>query len=533
MEISRSEGRDGGGHPAIRGAGGPAPDTVVGVRTPVAVSLLVASLLALAGCAVPPKAQEPAGDGVAVGTVPDGFGDYYGQTLDWEACGDGFECATARAPLDWSDPGSDEIELAVKRKPASGDAIGSLFTNPGGPGGSGTDSLDFMMSSISREVTEVYDVVSWDPRGVETSAAVVCLDDEDKDRVLSEDFPDDEAGLAALASAYADWAEACEENSGDLLAHVDTQSTARDLDMLRAVVGDESLAYLGYSYGTELGATYAGLFPQNAGRLVLDGAIDVTLTPDESTEQQAQGFESALRAYVEDCQAGRGCPLTGSVQDGLNQITTLLDQAFEHPLATGDPDRPLTSSLAFTGIAVTMYDDESWSYLTMALDEAINERDGTTLLYLADVYNDRESGGSFDGNSAEAFRAVNCLDAPQDADPKSMEEQVERLAKDAPTVGEFFAYGGLVCAQWPYPAVERDFDVSAPGAAPIVVIGTTNDPATPYVGAQALAKTLDSGVLVTFEGEGHTAYGRSNSCIADAVDGFLIDGSVPKDGLTC
>lgn len=507
---------------------------VVVRHSAAAIATTSVLLLAAVGCSVPPKVQEPAGGGVtSAATAATGFDSYYSQSLKWKSCGGGFECATAIAPLDWSDPKSEQIDLAVKRLPAAGERVGSLFTNPGGPGGSGTTTLEYIAGGISSTVKDAYDIVSWDPRGVETSAAIACFDDERMDESLSKDFATDDAGLAAMKQEYADWARACEKNSGPLLGQVDTQSAARDLDMLRAVVGDDTLTYLGYSYGTHLGATYAGLFPENAGRLVLDGAIDVTLTSDESTEAQAVGFENALRAYVTDCQAGATCPLTGSLQDGLDQITALLDRAFVHPLSTDDPDRVLTKSLAFIGIAVALYDNESWPYLTMALEEALTQRTGTGLLGLADIYNDRNLDGSFEGNSAEAFRAVGCLDGRQDADPAAMKAQADRLATKAPTVGDFFSYGGLVCADWPYPVVEQDFDLAAPGAAPIVVIGTTNDPATPYVEAQALAKTLESGVLVTFEGEGHTAYGRSNSCISDAVDAFFLDGTVPKDGLMC
>lgn len=505
------------------------------VRSPVAVAIVTTSTLLLAAaCSVPPKAQEPVPTGThASGPASAGFEKYYTQTLDWKGCGDKFECATAVAPMDWSDPSSQQIKLAVKRLPAAGDSVGSLFVNPGGPGGSGTTTLEFLAQGISDSVKDAYDVVSWDPRGVETSDAIQCFDDKRKDESLSKDFSHDEQGLAALSKENADWAGACGQNSGPLLGFVDTQSSARDLDMLRSAVGDDTLTYLGYSYGTQLGATYAALFPQNAGRLVLDGAIDVTLTPDASTEQQAKGFEGALRAYVKDCQGGKGCPLTGSVDDGLAQIATMLHEVFIHPLPTGDQDRVLTQTLAFTGIAVTLYDNKAWSALTQALDQAIHEHTGNMLLRFADVYNDRNPDGSFEGNSAEAFRAVNCLDGRQDPDPAAMKAQAARIATEAPTVGEYFTYGGLTCTGWPYPVAKQDFDVSAPGAAPIVVIGTTNDPATPYAGAQALAKTLESGVLVTWEGEGHTAYGRSNDCIAGAVDNFFLNGTVPQDGLTC
>jgi pimeloyl-ACP methyl ester carboxylesterase len=510
----------------------------VNLRARLCASSLALALV-LGACSVAPKTQTPADEAATSGasqgtgeTGPAGFEDFYGQSLAWEDCGSGWECATAAAPLSWDDPDAGQIELALKRLPASGDRIGSLLANPGGPGASGVDFIGDAAGMIGAPVKEAYDLVGFDPRGVGASSAVTCFDDARKDESLSRDFADDAAGREAMAAELAAWAQACEEGTGPLLGEVDTQSAARDMDMLRAVLGDEKLAYLGYSYGTQLGATYAGLFPDKVGRLVLDGAIDTALTADEVSEQQAVGFENALRAYVEDCQAGPSCPLGGDVDEGMRQVRELLDRAKENPLPT-DSDRRVTQTLAFYGIAVTLYNDLSWPALTQALTEASEQGTGTMLLYLADFYNDRNPDGSFATNSTEAFRAVNCLDDRQDGDPAAMEAQRERLEAEAPTMGAFFAYGGLTCTDWPYPVVEQEFDVNASGAAPIVVVGTTNDPATPYVWAKGLAKTLDSAVLVTFEGEGHTAYGRSNTCVGDAVDTYLVEGTVPQDGLVC
>jgi pimeloyl-ACP methyl ester carboxylesterase len=363
---------------------------------------------------------------------------------------------------------------------------------------------------------------------------VTCFDDVRKDEALSKDFDlETDEGVAAAREEARAWAEACAQNTGELLGNVDTQSAARDMDMLRSVLGDEKLHYLGYSYGTQLGATYAGLFPERAGRLVLDGGIDLTLSGDETSKGQAVGFENALRAYVDDCMAdASSCPLTGSVEDGMHQVRRVLDNAFERPYPTSS-DREVTQTLAFFGIAVTLYDEGSWPVLTQALEEVLVLGTGDTLLYLADFYNDRQSDGTFNTNSAEAFRAVGCLDDRSSADVDEMRAQVAEIEEVAPTVGTFFGYGGVVCADWPYPEVEQEFDVKAAGAAPILVVGTTNDPATPYVWSEGLAKTLDSGVLLTYEGEGHTAYGRSNQCIADAVEAYLVDGKVPEDGKTC
>jgi pimeloyl-ACP methyl ester carboxylesterase len=506
-----------------------------------AAAVVVAGALLLAGCTAAPKEQSPVGSttGPAARQAPEGFEQYYGQALEWKDCEDGLECATASAPVSWQDAESGSIELALVRDPADGrDPEGSLLVNPGGPGASGVDFVRGDATGpepiFGKKLHDAFDIVGFDPRGVETSTPVTCFDDARKDESLAKSFDTStDEGIEAMAAEARAWGEACAQNTGDVLGHVDTQSAARDLDMLRAVLGDDQLHYLGFSYGTQLGATYAGLFPDRAGRLVLDGAIDTTLSADDISKGQAVGFENALRAYVADCQAGAGCPLRGTVDDGMRQIRALLDSALERPIPTSDDARPVTQTLAFYGIAVTLYNQASWPALTQALDEAINQGTGDTLLYLADTYNDRNADGSFSTNSSEAFRAVGCLDDRGTSDVDEMRAEAADIEKQAPTVGTFFSYGGTSCTDWPAPVAEKEYDVHAKGAPPIVVVGTTNDPATPYVWAEGLAKTLDSGVLVTYEGEGHTAYSPSRECVADVVESYLVDGDVPQEGTTC
>ncbi|WP_240643809.1 alpha/beta hydrolase [Antribacter gilvus] len=515
-------------------------------RSPAAVvSCVLATVLLLAACAAPPKVQTtlaepgtvagtPDPDAVAAGAAagaPAGFEAYYGQLLEWTDCGSGFQCATADAPLSWQDAASGTIEVALKKAPARGNKVGSLLINPGGPGGSGVELVEGI-DRFGGRLRDGFDIVGFDPRGVGRSTRVVCLDDAGLDEYLTASYPQDEEGLEEMAQNVREFGAACAQNTGALLGNVDTQSVARDLDMLRAVLGDPKLNYLGYSYGTDLGATYAGLFPDRVGRLVLDGAVDVTLGSDEIAEEQAVGFENALRAYVADCQDGPNCPLGGNVDTGLRQVRAMLDDALDHPIPTSGK-REVTQSLAFYGVAVTLYDEGNWAILTEALTEVFQEGTGDTLLYLADFYNDRNSDGTFKSNSTEVFKAVGCLDDQAEEDLGKMRDLAGHIEQVAPTVGSFFAYSGLSCVDWPFPPVQDAYDVSAPGAAPIVVIGTTNDPATPYKWAEGLASTLQSGVLVTYEGEGHTAYGRSNQCIAGAVENYLVDGTVPRDGLTC
>jgi len=466
-------------------------------------------------------------------TVEAGLQPFYDQAIDWKAC-DKFQCATAKVPIDYADPTAGSIRLALKRASATGGAaIGSLLINPGGPGASGVDLVDRAVTTVGKDVLAKYDVVGFDPRGVARSNPVKCMDAASTDKLLSADFDySTDAGIAAAEAAYTAMGKACAANTGPLLAHVDTVSAARDMDVLRAALGDETLTYLGYSYGTALGATYAGLFPHRVGRMVLDGALDPKLSPDELGLGQAAGFEGALRAYVADCQGGAKCPLTGNVDEGLAKIHNLVERARRSPLPTGT-DRSLTGTLAFYGIAVTLYDNASWSVLTQALTAALGKNDGSVLLHLADLYNDRNADGTFSSNSTEAFTAINCLDGTSSTDVGDMRAEAAKIEQVAPTLGYFFGYGGVVCAGWPYPPTGKVKPITADGAPPILVVGTTDDPATPYAWAQGLASELSSGVLLTFQGEGHTAYGRSNDCIAAAVDAYLLAGTVPADGKRC
>ncbi len=497
--------------------------------------MLLVAVLVLAGC-TPPRHQAPVVPPPPP-VVPEGIATelvgFYSQIPQWTECGT-LQCAQVRVPTDWDDPGAGEFTVQIARNQAHGERRGTLFVNPGGPGGSGVDLTEQASSLFGEGVLEVYDVVGFDPRGVGASHPVRCLDASGKDALFARDFDhDDDAGLAEAFDAWEEFGASCLEQTGSLLGHVGTVSAAKDLDVLRAVLGDETLTYLGYSYGTQLGATYATLFPEHVGRLVLDGAVDPTLTSRELNLGQAEGFEMALSNYVGYCQSQSDCPLTGSVEDGLAQIRALSERARRAPLATDDPARDLTATLLFYGIAVTLYDNRSWSFLTDALREAIVEGSGAMLLLLADFYFDRAPEGIYLSNQTEAFYAINCADSRGNADPEQMRAEATELVEVAPTLGASFGFAELPCARWPVPPQGLPDDFSAAGAPPIVVIGTTNDPATPYAWSQNLAKLLDSGVLVTFEGEGHTAYGRSNECIDGAVDAFLVDGTVPQDGLMC
>jgi pimeloyl-ACP methyl ester carboxylesterase len=462
---------------------------------------------------------------------------FYEQQLSWESCeGDGFDCATVTAPMDWEDPSGGDIELAVVRQRAlSGDAIGSLLMNPGGPGGSGfdlvADSVDFATGDA---LQQKYDVVGFDPRGVGRSAPVSCLDAADMDSYLY-DLPENPTGsdawIAEVGASTAAFNRACADNTGESLEFVTTVSAARDLDLLRAVLGDEKLNYLGYSYGTFLGATYAELYPDNVGRLVLDGAIDPSASIFEVTKAQSMGFESALGAYLESCLGSDDCPFTGTVDSSMQAVGDLLASVERSPLPASD-GRQLGSSALLTAIIYPLYSADSWPYLSQMFDQVMSG-DPTYALFFADQYNGRDENGEYINNQTEAFSAYNCRDYTFDADVDTMKQKATELAEAAPVIGPYMGYGDIGCSTWPYPEQAERAEIHAAGADPIVVIGTTNDPATPYAWAEALAEQLDSGVLVTYEGEGHTAYNNGSDCVNAAVEAYLLEGTVPADGLDC
>ncbi|MDR3069256.1 MAG: alpha/beta hydrolase [Cellulomonas sp.] len=528
-------------------------------------AVAVCAALGLAGCS-----SGKSDDEAEATKVPAGLEAYYSQDLDWKDCGDqpdfssgssgadeffklkDLECAWLTVPMDYDDPDGETITLAVARSVAK-DSQGSVVINPGGPGGSGVDMVSYIVNGAGDKLRDSLDVVGFDPRGVGRSAPVDCLSDADMDLYVSTDIDlTTEAGLEQARTQMVAFAQGCAELTGPVLAHVDTISAARDMDVLRAALHEPTLTYLGISYGTQLGATYAQLFPDRVGAMVLDGAVDPTVPPEEQLVVQAGGFESALRAYVEDCLAsGDDCPLSGSVDEALTQIVDLVEQTRTQPLRAGavsllgleGSDRLVTRPLALTGIMASLYSQGNWIVLTLALQLAIEDQNGALLLALADSYNSRCEGltcpeaDGYYANADEAHPAISCADARAETDPQVLADTEQAILAAAPTLGRFLAEGLTenldVCTVWPTPVAEPLESYAAEGAPPIVVVGTTNDPATPYVWAQNLASMLDSGVLVTNEGEGHAGYLGGTECLQTAVDDYLVDGKVPADGLTC
>jgi pimeloyl-ACP methyl ester carboxylesterase len=458
---------------------------------------------------------------------------FYHQTLTWTDCRKGDECASLTVPLDYRHPGAQTIKLALLRVPASDQAhkIGSLVVNPGGPGGSGLDYAASAKQAFRAPLRERYDIVGFDPRGVGESDPVDCLSDSQLDQSIAQD-PD--PSTPAQIATYANWnrlmAQGCEKSP--VGAHIATVDAVRDMDVLRAALGEKQLDYFGASYGTKLGSTYADLFPTRVGRFVLDGAVDPTLDNEQSSLQQAAGFETALRAYVSNCvTTTQHCFLGDSVEAGLAKIKALYEQVEQHPLPAGG-GRELTAGNAFYGIVAPLYSRDSWVYLSEALKTAI-AGDGSILMALSDFYTSRKPKGGYSDNSMEALAAISCLDDPTALKPAQVPGVLPQFEKASPTFGDVFAWGLTGCAYFTEHADEPTPPIGAAGANPIVIVGTTRDPATPLAWAQHLAHLLKSGVLVTRDGDGHTGYNAGNTCVDDAVEGYLLDGTVPKDGLSC
>ncbi|MDX2935632.1 alpha/beta hydrolase [Streptomyces ipomoeae] len=472
-------------------------------------------------------------------STPAALAPYYEQKLRWRGCEmPGFQCATMKAPLDYEKPGEGDIKLAVSRKKATGpgERLGSLLVNPGGPGGSAVGYLQgYAGMGYPAEVRAQYDMVAVDPRGVAGSEPLECLTGRQMDAYTQTDMtPDDEGEKAGLVASYKRFAEGCGARAPKLLRHVSTVEAARDMDILRAALGDEKLTYVGASYGTFLGATYAGLFPHRVGRLVLDGALDPSLPADRLNREQTAGFETAFEAFAKDCARRKDCPLGRTPAQVGKNLRALFERLDARSVPTRDPGgRRLGESLATTGVIAAMYDEGHWPQLRQALTETIRDNDGASLLALSDSYYERDADGSY-SNLMYANAAVNCLDLPPAyTAPDQVEQALPAFEKASPVFGRALAWTSLNCAYWPVEPTGTPHRIEAKGADPIVVVGTTRDPATPYRWARALASQLSSARLLTYDGDGHTAYGRGSACVDAAINAYLLRGTPPADGKRC
>ena len=450
--------------------------------------------------------------------------------LQWIECGDGFQCAALAVPLDYSRPSGRKISLALIRKPTTDQSrrIGSLLINPGGPGDSGLDMLRGARSSLNY-LNSFFDLVSWDPRGTGASSPVTCVDGSQLDSYLALDTVlDDPQEKQDFIQALKGFASGCAQRSGSLLPFVDTASTARDLDRIREAVGDKKLTYLGFSYGTYIGQWYAHLFPGRVRALALDGVVDSTEPEDQSLLHQVAGFQHNLDAFFAACKAEPRCAYgrSGDQQTKLQQAIERLDK---QPLRVGD--RELTRSLALGGVLVALYSENSWGYLDQALS-ALDQGDGSALLTLADYVDGRNRDGTYTSSANGASAATSCLDFSASSDIAAYDQLGPALVQASALFGPSVQYSGLGCAYWPVKGKHLNESLTIAGVPRILLVGATNDPATPYAEAQSVARQIPGSVLLTRDGYGHTSYALSR-CVQSAEDTYLIDLTLPAPGTVC
>jgi len=466
-----------------------------------------------------------------------------GTPVTWKACefsssGDvpaGAECGMLSVPVDYAKPDGDVAQLAMIRFKATGDKIGSLIINPGGPGESGVDAAASIVGTMPESVRQRFDVVGFDPRGVGLSTpAVWCNSDADNDRLRADPQVDySPAGVAHIESETKDFVQRCIDKMGkDFLANVGTASVAKDLDAMRVALGDEKLTFLGYSYGTRIGSAYAEAYPQNVRAMILDGAVDPNADPIESDIRQAAAFQKAFDDYAADCGKSANCPLGTDPAKAVDVYKSLVDPLVQHPAKTKDP-RGLSYSDSVVGTILPLYSPNLWRHLTQALTE-LKHGDGDTMLALADLYMGRDDKGHYN-NSTDVRVAVNCVDEPPVTDRAKTVDEDRRTREVAPfmSYGQFTGYAPLsTCAFWPVPPTSTPHELKIQGLPPTLVVSTTNDPATPYQAGVDLAKQL-GGALLTFDGTQHTVVFQGNSCVDDIAAKYLVDVVVPPPGAKC
>jgi pimeloyl-ACP methyl ester carboxylesterase len=491
---------------------------------------VITALLVLVGCGssgTPDSASENSAPTTSAAPfVPASF--------DWKACDDSasttsVQCGTLEVPYDYNNPSAGTFTLYVKLRPATNPSlrIGSMMVNPGGPGFGGSSLADDADYYFSSDLTDHFDIIAWDPRGTgKSTPAVDCVDNYDQYFGLDSppDSPEEKQALVDASQAFND---ECMANSGEILPYISTQASATDMNSIRQALGEDKISYFGFSYGSELGATWATMFPQTVRAAVLDGAVDPNSTSAEEGMAQAKGFEGQLATFLAACSKNKACEFYNGGKSEAAFDALLLDLDAK-PLVVSAERTPVTQGVAFTAVAQAMYSDYYWSQLEKALADA-QQGDGAGLLKLYDDYYQRKDDGSY-GNELEAFLAISCLDDPGATSIKAVDDAVPSFVDVAPRLGANFGYG-YSCALWPVKAAVK-VEVNGKGAGPILVIGTTGDPATPLASTRKMAAELEQGILLIVEANQHTGYG-ANECTNTVVDSYLIDLTVPVSETTC
>ena len=457
---------------------------------------------------------------------------YYAQEIDWKSCRQDFQCATLAVPIDYKKLSTGTFEIALLRYEArTSKKLGSLIVNPGGPGGSGVDYAYAAEYIFSSAILDRYDIVGFDPRGVSRSAPIRCLTDKELDANNNSDSkPDNEAEFQQILQDTKKYVEKCKDKNKYLTSY-STANVARDLDILREAVGDKQLNYMGKSYGTYLGTLYAQFFPEKVGRVVLDGAVDPSISNFQQTLTQAVGFDQAFTSFAADCNKRKNCTLPKNKDSAVAEMQKLFSQAANKPLPTKkNSGRILSESMMVLGTASAMYDNETgWPQLRRAIAEA-QKGYGDIFLELADEYTGRQNDGSYLNNEFDSGAVIDCLDFNEPRSVNQIRSDAKSFEAKAPLFGPYLAYGGVTCKFF-----NQDSEVIIEPTAtanPIIVIGTTGDPATPYEWAQGLNKILTNSRLISLTGEGHTGQGQGNACIDDQIDDFYLTGKAPATS-TC
>lgn len=464
------------------------------------------------------------------GTGTDTDEDVEVPVYEWNDCGNDLQCAYVDVPLDYSDPTSETISIFMTRHPATDSSrrIGSLLVNPGGPGFGGSYLAEQAEYIFSSDIVERFDIIGFDPRGTGMSEpAIDCIDDYDAFFAGGDITPDTDAERREIVDSSREFTELCFEKNGDLLPHVGTNNVARDMDMIRRSLGEEKISYFGFSYGSELGAVWATMFPDTVRAAVLDGATDPEADRLDGSLQQNKGFEQSITTFLARCSDDRSCAFH-SDGDAEGAFDALMESLDENPIPTtsGRPD--LTRGMALTAVAQAMYTSSRWDELAIALDDA-RSGDGAGLLELFDAYFQRRPDGSY-GNELEAFVNILCADEPTritieqaDAESALFNEAAPRFSPG--TTGDY------TCVFWPR-ALDPRITITGKGAGPIVVIGTTGDSATPLEGTRNMARVLEDGRLIVVDAEQHTGY-TSDECAQRIADEYLIDLVVPDEETDC
>ena len=447
------------------------------------------------------------------------------QKIKWESCYDAFQCGSFQVPIDYENLKLGTFKLQALRHPASDKAgrIGAILVNPGGPGGS---SYDFAMSAtsiVSDQLNSKFDIIGFDGRGIGESEGIQCLTDKEEDNFINVDgdatSPEQAQKVKEVAISFAN---ACATKAGKKLGHLSTFETAKDMEILRNILREPKLNFLGKSYGTYLGAIYISLFPNKVGKFVLDGAVDPNISIRDQSLNQATGFESALNDY-----------LAFSKKFTKTQIQKFIETSGTDPLKDKS-GRPLTTSLLITSLASSLYDNVlGWRNLDIALTNAIQKGDPDRLLRIADEYNNRDINGHYYNNQNDIGIAINCLDWNTRKSFEEISADAANFIRASETFGKYIAYSELPCTYWKAPPLQPNLPFENVKSSPFMIIGVTKDPATPYEWAKNLSKEFPSSVLLTLNGEGHTGHNRGNSCIDSKVDEYFLTGKLPEAGISC